>query len=370
MKKPQLVWLLSLATLCWACGTGSLSAFAKDRAAAERSYAAGRYQQAAQHWEAAASHAKTPGWARKARHRQALSLLRGGDWQAAQAVLSQLATEKSSLAPRASYDLALLEIEHEQRAAGTARLRRLLTTDPESNVAGIVLRHYLTLTEDERGAVGVLAEIAALLPTLSSTTLDEPLRFEQARQLAKTQQTESALAAYLELAKRHPYPYGAHWDDALWHAAALEEQRGNPRAAIAHLERMLKARESSDFVGSYERPRYGEARFRLAELIRDELHDPARAREEFWRLFKRHPNSLLRDDALWEAAKLAHAQGDAAGACSLLHTLQGDLSESRYVACAPLLCASLASGASHRRCAPYIANSLATAAATTQEPPH
>jgi tetratricopeptide (TPR) repeat protein len=360
VKRSRVIGLLSVATLCWACGTGSLSAFAKDRAAAERSYAAGRYQEAAQHWQAAAGHAKTPGWARKARHRQAMSLLRGGDWQAARVVLSQLAAEKGSLAPRASYDLALIELEHEQVAAGTARLRRLITSDPESNVAAIALRHYLALIEDERGATGVLTEIATLLPSLSRTTLDEPLRFEQARQLTATQHPDAAIAAYLELAARHPYPYGAHWDDALWYAAALEEQRGRPRAAIAHLESMLKARESSDFVGSYERPRYGEARFRLAELIRDELHDPARAREEFWRLFKRHPNSRLRDDALWEAAKLAHAQGDAAGTCSLLSTLQDDLDESRYVACAPLLCASLARGVSNRRCAPYIAHSLST----------
>lgn len=365
MTGARVAWVLLTASLCWACG-GSISTFAKDRAAAERSYAAGRYQEAAQHWQAAATHAASPGAARKARHRQAMSLLRGGQWQAARTVLNKLASEPSSLAARASYDLALLELAHEQKSAGTARLRELVVREPESGVASIALRRYLALVEEERGAAGVLAELNELSAALGSSSLDELLRYEQARQLLATKQLEPALAAYLDLAKRHPYPLGAHWDDALWHAAAIEEQLGRPQAAITQLERMLSVRESADFMGSYERPRFDEARFHLAELIRDQLHDPMRAREEFWRLFKRHPSSVLRDDALWEAAKLAHAQGDAAGTCSLLRTLQADLVESRYVACAPLLCADLTSGTPKQHCAAYIARSLS---ASSSQPP-
>jgi hypothetical protein len=360
--------VVALVVWCVGCGGGAVSAFAKDRAAAERSYAAGRYEEAARHWQAAAAHAASPSWARKARHRQALSLLRGGDWQSAQTVLVQLAGENSSLASRANYDLALLELEHGQSAAGTARLRQVFVDDPESSVAGIALRRYLSLIEEQQGAAAVLAEISTLLSMLSNTSLDEPLRFAQASQLASTSQLEPALHAYLELAERHPYPRGAHWDDALWHAASIEEQLGRPQRAIAHLERMLSVRESSDFVGSYERPRYGQARFHLAELIRDQLHDPARAREEFWRLFKRHPNSLLRDDALWEAAKLARAQGDTAGTCSLLRTLREALAQSRYVACAPLLCSALANTSTQTRCAPYIASTVTAPTRSTPSP--
>lgn len=289
-----------------------------------------------------------------------MSLLRSGQWQAARTVLTKLAIEPSSLAPRASYDLALLELAHEQKSAGTARLRQLIVREPESSVANIALRRYLALLEDERGAAGVLVELNELLAALGNSSLDELLRYEQARQLLATEQLAPALASYLELAKRHPYPLGAYWDDALWHAAAIEEQLGRPQAAIAQLERMLSVRESADFMGSYERPRYDDARFHLAELIRDQLHDPARAREEFWRLFKRHPNSVLRDDALWEAAKLSSAQGDGAGTCSLLRTLQTDLGESRYVACAPLLCAELTGSTPKQHCAAYIARSLST----------
>jgi tetratricopeptide (TPR) repeat protein len=367
MKRIGIV--AALVAVCVGCGGGAISVFAKDRAAAERSYAAGRYQEAARHWKNAAEHAASPGWARKARHRQAMSLLRGGDWQAARTVLRQLAREKGSLASRASYDLALLELEHGPSSAGTARLRQLIVGDPGSNVAGIALRRYLSLFRDSGGAAAVVNEIHNLLPTLTNTGLDEPLRFELARQLAAMNQLEPALEAYLELAERHPYPRGAHWDDALWHAAGIEERLGRPKQAIAYLERMLSVREGSDFVGSYERPRYGQARFHLAELIRDQLHDPARAREEFWRLFKRHPNSLLRDDALWEAAKLARAQGDEAGTCSLLRTLLEALADSRYATCAPLLCPSLSNATSNERCAPYIARSATQSAASTAATP-
>jgi hypothetical protein len=357
---PRLALWIAITGVCAACAGSGASAFAKDRAAAERAYAAGRYIESARYWQAAAEHAKSPGWARKAQQRQAMSLLRGGDWQTARAVLGKLAAQPNPLAARARYDLALIDLEHGDRAAGIARLHDMIVHDPASNVAGLALRRYLDEIDDERGAEGRLAELAALLPQLSASALDEPLRYEQARLLASTEQLEPALAAYLELAQRHPYPYGAHWDDALWYAAALEERLGRPQAAITQLERMLSARESSDFVGSYERPRYGEARFRMAELIRDELHDSARAREEFWRVYKRHPNSLLRDDALWEAAKISQSQHDSAGTCSLLRTLQSELADSRYAACAPLLCPDLAKGAGAHRCAPYIARTLAS----------
>ena len=61
---------------------------------------------------------------------------------------------------------------------------------------------------------------------------------------------ESAGDAYLETARRHPYPEGALWDDALFRAALCEEKVGRPRQAIAVLESMLTEREEAHLSGS------------------------------------------------------------------------------------------------------------------------
>jgi TolA-binding protein len=110
-------------------------------------------------------------------------------------------------------------------------------------------------------------------------------------------------------------------------------------------------------LGSYERARYAEARFRLAELYRDALGDPARARREFRRVFDDHPTSLLGDDALFQEALMARSAGDVSGTCAPLRILKAKLPASRFAACASELCPRLGNEAT-RRCAPYILESL------------
>src|SRR6185436_21099364 len=102
-----------------------------------------------------------------------------------------------------------------------------------------------------------------------------------------------------------------------------------PREAIAHLRRMLAVREPSTFAGSYERLRFSPAQYRIAVLYRDALHDNASARREFHRLYADHTTSILRDDALWEEAKIALADRDQPAACSLVGTLVREFKDSR-----------------------------------------
>jgi hypothetical protein len=61
----------------------------------------------------------------------------------------------------------------------------------------------------------------------------------------------------------------------------------------------------------------------------------------------------LRDDALWEEAKLARADGDAAQACSLVGTLVEDFPDSRYAPCARNVCPG-APPAGRGACHPYL----------------
>jgi hypothetical protein len=104
---------------------------------------------------------------------------------------------------------------------------------------------------------------------------------------------------------------------------------------------LLAEREAATGLGSYERARYAEARFRIAEIQRDRLGDPSRARREFRRVFTDHPTSRLRDDALWQEALTAGRNADPADACEPLELLVGYLPDSRYAPCAPKLCASV-----------------------------
>jgi len=180
---------------------------------------------------------------------------------------------------------------------------------------------------------------------LGATELDETVRYLVAGRLEAAGDLPAARDAYVAYAERHPYPEGALFDDALWHASLLEEKMGRTEPAILHLRRMLAVREESTMVGSYERPRFSPAQFRIAVLFRDKLNDSASARREFHKVYDSHKTSILRDDALWEEAKLAHADGDRAAACSLLATLAKDFRASRYIACAPSLCPTIESAA-------------------------
>jgi hypothetical protein len=161
-----------------------------------------------------------------------------------------------------------------------------------------------------------------------------------------------AREAYLRVADRFPYPHGAYWDDALFHASECELRLGNAAGAIALLERMLAAREASHLSGSYERPRFADAAYRVAELYRDREHDSAAARRAFRGVFVDYPFSTLRDDALWQEALLARAASEGA-ACAPLGLLVAQLPDSRYAPCAHEICRTLAPIAG-RACAPYI----------------
>jgi tetratricopeptide (TPR) repeat protein len=192
--------------------------------------------------------------------------------------------------------------------------------------------------EEKSGSRAALAELERWLPSFEKTELDETLRYERGRRLEREGRLAEARDAYLDGARRHPYPKGALWNDALRAAARLEEQLGRPREAIALLERLLAEREHAWIVGSYERG-YAEARFRVAVLERDALGDARAARRTFRRVFDEFPTSLLRDDALYEEARLARRSGDEAAACEAISLLLGTLPDSRYAGCAPELCA-------------------------------
>jgi TolA-binding protein len=337
------------------CASYKPSEYARLDAAAARAYSAGRYQEAARRWEEAARSAKLSRNKSEARYLMASSLLRGGMRSEAVAAFDRVVADdpKGPRAARAAHDRALTLIALGQVERGYQALEAMLRAYPESGVAAGALRRYLShLQRSGEGAVQQYLERS--LPSLEKTELGEAAHYAYAESLERDEKTEEARAQYLLVAKNYPYPRGALWDDALFHAAELEAKAGDPRAAIAHLEEMLAKRETAYMSGSYERRRYAEARFRIAELFRDALGDSASARQHFERVFADHKTSRLRDEALWNAALLASRSGDRAGACRDLETLAAAIPDSRYVPCAERLCPTGKGPGSSGQCRGYI----------------
>lgn len=353
MRAPvALVLAAGLAVL--GCGHAAGES-ARLGAAAERAYAAGRYDEARARWHDAAAAAGTAHERDEARYREATCLTRAGRWAEAIQVLDRLLHDSphGKGAPRALYDRALALSARGDDARGLAELDALLRAFPESAVAPLALKRYSEGLR-ETGEPSLRAYLDAVIPLLERTSLGERLHHAYAESLERSGNLEGARVRFLLMAERYPYPRGAFWDDALFRAADIEARQGDPAGAIRLLERMLSEREVSYVEGSYEKGRYAESQFRIAELYRDAMGDAVRARQAFERLWSAHRSSRLRDDAGWNAALLARAAGDQPGACRLLTELVTETPSSRYAPCAPRICPTLKAQAGSGDCHDYL----------------
>jgi tetratricopeptide (TPR) repeat protein len=347
-------WLPALVAVSLACAPSLPASYQRSRAAAERAYVHGRYAEAAQHWQRAAREASRQRDRDEAAYRAAVSLERAGRYAQATRLYDDIARIPGHpRASRAAFARAKLEILHGNVHKGHHLLEYALRAHPDSGLAPAALRRYLRWLQRQEGTAAVLRYLSAAIRQLDATELAEHLHYAYAGALSASGKITKALDRYLYVARRFPYPHGALWDDALWHASQLQERLGNHRAAVGHLRRMLAQREPPSAPGTYQRPRYAQSQFRIAELYRDRLGDPDAAQREFLKVYTDHPDSRLRDDALWAAALVARDAGNQRGACAALQPLVRDLPDSRFAPCAPLLCPELSSPDA-RPCRSYI----------------
>ena len=333
---------LTLGALLSACGGPNRGdAYMQSLAEARRDHHDGRFDLAATKFDEAAKTAKIPRDAVYARYEAALARARAGDVARAATELRAIATAKPANAYSAQAAFKAAELARQNDvAAGMRELEAVVTDFPESGVAqvalGIVVRH-----DDETSPETALAHLDALAPRLKGTKVEEKVLYERAKRLDVLGRTQAARDAYVDVAAKFPYPFGGFQDDALYRAAEMEEKLGRPQEAIALLERLLVQRETSSFMGSYERPRYLPAILRIAQIYENQLHDRAKARATLHRLYSEFTTSTMRDDALWREAELWRKDGDEKTACSRLETLTDDFPDSRYVPCASLRCPSI-----------------------------
>jgi tetratricopeptide (TPR) repeat protein len=330
----------ALVAACSAPNRGEV--YVRAFAAGEAAESAGRFADASARYDEAAGGANVPRDRDHARYLAARALERSGNFADAATRLRAIALASPPLEDSAEAANAIADMEISRGDdAGWPALLEVATRFPSDGVSRRALRRYVAHEDDVHGARASLDELAKLTPSLDRTELGETVAYEIALHHAALGEDAAARDAFLAVATKWPYPHGAFWDDSLFRASVLDEKLGHVDAAMADLERMLAERESSFFTGTYERPRYEPAMVRLCALARDALHDRARARACFDRLYAAFTTSELRDDALWEESRLFRDDDDPNDACAKLGTLAHDFPDSRYVPCADAECPSI-----------------------------
>jgi|SRR5579859_1683477 len=339
------------------CAISHGTAYDAAMASAARNEGAGRYAAAAEEYDQATRVGVRPQDRDQARWDAADVTARAGNIASAasryEAVAGDAGSEHQA---EAAFRLAALRIESGDADRGWQDMEQIPRRFPTHGVAHSAVRR-LVQHADERGLRTGLDEVRALERDLGSTELVQLVTYLDATHVEALGDDRAARDAYGRIADRWPYPFGSFFDDALWRASLIDERLGLYRAAIDDLERMLRERETTSIVGSYERAKFVPAMLRVGELYRDRLHDRTRAREAFHRLYTNFAHSTLRDRALWLEATLWREDGDAARACGRLGTLVDQFPDSRYVPCAIEQCPGLsrpAASAAPKECHPYI----------------
>ncbi len=307
----------------------------RSMAAARRAYGAGRFAQAAEAYDAAAKSAKLPRDAVFARYEAALARVRAGDVELGASELRAIA----SAAPPNDYSAAAaLDVARLTRRVddtrGLRELEDVALRFPASGAGKVALLEVVRGDDASGGPAAALAHLDQLTPRLGAGPLGDLVAYERAKRLSELGRTAEARDAFREVARRWPYPKGAYFDDALFRASEEEEKLGRFQEAIAVLEELLSYRETSDVIGSYQRPRFSPALLRIADLYETKLGDRAKAREALHRFYLEMKTSVHRDDALWREARLFQQDGDRETACDRLALLTRDFPDSRYVPCA------------------------------------
>jgi hypothetical protein len=318
------------------CGGGAPSAYAKHFAAAERAETAGRHREAAEQFEAASRDPATKREKEHASFLAALELVRAGDVAGGAKLLEAIANAKGEHAPQARWQLVQMDLATNQPNV-KEELDAYVRTFPNDGLAYPALEARLRIARNAGGEAEALNVLRALEPAIATTDSAPRVAFEIGESLAKQNKLDEARAQFVATATKFPYP-GEYFDDALWRASEIDEQQGRVADAIADLEKMLAVIEHATLPGTYMRPRFPDAQWRIAVLYRDKVGDKSKAIAAFDRYIDTFTNSAKKDEALWQEAKLTD---DAGASCDLLAKLVRINPDSRYVPCAMSRCSKI-----------------------------
>jgi tetratricopeptide (TPR) repeat protein len=351
---------LLLAGALAACSSTSGPAWTGAFAAAQRSYQAGRYDEAADLFGKAAVLADRLKDRDESLFLQARMYGRSGRADEARLAYEKLiaASPTGPRAARAHYERARIMIDAGD-AVGWQELIIAIDAFPNDGAARMAILDYVEHARATGGEEAVREWLEPRIIKLAGTETEQHLEYVRGLSLERSGKLVDAHAALLAAARRHPYPIGTLTDDAYWHASLVAEQQGDAKQAIADLRELLSTREVASSGQSYERPKYPVAQMRIAELYRDQLGDPRRARDEFRLVYLNHPTSLLGHHAAFQEALISRNLGEPDETCSAARRIVTKFPDSRYVRCVKSLCAALDPPKGARECPAYIEAQLA-----------
>ncbi len=323
-----------------ALGCGGHLSNERTMARGDRAYSSGRFEEAARAYAAAANEADKARHQDRALYLSAMAFVRAGNRGEARSILVRLAKEEPAGEYTAigAYKLAGMIVESEGIDAGIRALDEVYTRHPSAGISKRAFHVSRALREERDGQEKVLLWLRNIDGgPLHKTDIGEPVAYDIASLLERMDRKDAAVLAYVSVATEWPYPRGAHYDDALVKASDLELGRGNAVRAAQLLEELMHVQETSEMMGSYQRPRVIEAAFKLAEIYRDHVKDNARAISTY-RFIYRRVSTAKRDKALWEIAAIERFAGDPSSACRTMRTLVDEFPNSRYVPCAEEAC--------------------------------
>jgi TolA-binding protein len=215
-------------------------------------------------------------------------------------------------------------------------LWKTVTDYPDEALAADALK---TLLDDgrTRDARALADEITKLITPLAETQVADNLVWSLA-ELTEHELANPAAARALYDRIPRDYPDSGLRDDARWFAAKLSEQLGDYAGAATRLRALLATREVAIGAGSYFSIWLDDAQLELGKILRDNLRDPAGAAAAFRQLPKDYPESILRDDALYELAVTLEQQRDHAGACRALAAVKQLEPDSKYLVHPQVVC--------------------------------
>jgi tetratricopeptide (TPR) repeat protein len=311
-------------------------------AEAERAETAGRYAEAAAKYDLAAREAVRQRDRDHALYLSALLLLQSGNVRDGVAKLEVIASTSPATedSAAAAYRAAAETIDHGDAERGWREMEQVFIRFPSSGVAHPAVKRCAAHVDETAGPAATLGYLKRLSAgPLGGTEVGELLSYEAAEHQETLGDLAGAHDAFLATATRWPYPFGALWDDSLWHASEIDVKLARYAHAIDDLQRMLRERETTSLTGSYIRPRMTPAAMRIAEIESVYMHDNARARDQLHHIYADYTTSRVRPEALWLEAELWRDDGDADKSCDRLKTLVSDFPDSRYVPCATDVCA-------------------------------
>jgi len=333
-----LVIALPLAACAPVYGAGYQDAFS----AGLRAQNAGRWQEAAAHFDEAAKLGDRYKDRDEARLLYAEAMGRMERWDEAEAAYRRVEKESDGRyhGVRAAYALGRLVWDRRGFEEGSAETLRAVRTYPSSGLVRHAIKRLLMHVEETAGAEAALAWLEPLENELRPTEAGEAVSYEYGTLLARAGQKEQSVKTLLALARAHPYPNGSLTDDAYYVASVFLEDLGRPREALSVLEEMLAPAETAYLGNSYRRPRFPQGAYRIAVLHRDRFQDRARAKQQFWSMLDTYFDARQTDDALWQIARMEKEDGREAEACRALTVLREKKPDSKFIRCAHHLCPS------------------------------